>query len=298
MAALQAPDLHFLNSIFEPTRYHAKRDALRGFYFTSGRRKARDRPGHRRARAQLRRRGGVRARSIGKGRSFFLTDLINRVIIGEAAWVSTDWRAVSRAMIIKCGGLYLPILRSPRPRLRRGGPATATTRILSPRPDSRLEATRPRGALATEKMSPDRARRKSSHCCDLRFLPAGYATRATPVPWTAKFGLSQYDRLQSSSENVYRIALERMSARGWSIAWRSASRRNRTNPVTSTNQGLSDARRPAARTGSSCSRGCGAWADNLSGRGNAAGRKALEEHLVGLLDLGNRRGAAVPLMDR
>src|SRR5712675_3330581 len=101
MAALKRPIFNFLNSIFEPTRYHANA-TLRGFYFTSGTQEG----------TPIDQVIGALARSFGaeevsgaqysgKGRSFFLTDLINRVIIGEAAWVSTDWRAVRRAMIIK-----------------------------------------------------------------------------------------------------------------------------------------------------------------------------------------------------
>ena len=41
-------------------------------------------------------------------------------------------------------------------------------------------------------------------------MPAGYAARQTSTPVAAKFGLSQRERLQSSSENAYRVALERM----------------------------------------------------------------------------------------
>ena len=44
----------------------------------------------------------------------------------------------------------------------------------------------------------------------LRNLPAGYATRNVPTPWAATYGLSQRERLQSASENIYRIGLERM----------------------------------------------------------------------------------------
>ena len=67
------------------------------------------------------------ARYSGKGRSFFLTDLINKVIIGEAAWVSTDWRAVRRALILKVAA-YTAMLRA-RGRLRRRlvGRAIVTT---------------------------------------------------------------------------------------------------------------------------------------------------------------------------
>src|SRR4030095_4554891 len=101
MSPLKRPIYDFLNAIFEPTRYHANA-TLRGFYFTSGTQEG----------TPIDQVIGALARSFGaeevsgaqysgKGRSFFLTDLINRVIIGEAAWVSTDWRAVRRALILK-----------------------------------------------------------------------------------------------------------------------------------------------------------------------------------------------------
>src|SRR4029453_10462933 len=102
-AAPKPPIFNFPNSIFEPTRYHANA-TLRGFYFTSGTQEG----------TPIDQVIGALARSFGaeevsgaqysgKGRSFFLTDLINRVIIGEAAWVSTDWGAGRRAMSAKEG---------------------------------------------------------------------------------------------------------------------------------------------------------------------------------------------------
>ncbi len=41
-------------------------------------------------------------------------------------------------------------------------------------------------------------------------MPTGYAVRDASTPLMAGFGLSQRERLQSSTENEYRIALERM----------------------------------------------------------------------------------------
>ena len=47
----------------------------------------------------------------GKGRSYFLTDLITKVVIGEAAWVTTDRAAVRRAAIIRsCAYVALILL--------------------------------------------------------------------------------------------------------------------------------------------------------------------------------------------
>src|SRR5580693_114118 len=100
IAALKRPIFDFLNQIFEPTRYHANA-TLRGFYFTSGTQQG----------TPIDRLIGALAKSFGAeeivgavysgvGKSFFLTDLVRKVIIGEAAWVSTDRYAVRRARII------------------------------------------------------------------------------------------------------------------------------------------------------------------------------------------------------
>ena len=101
MAALKRPIFDFLNQIFEPTRYHANA-TLRGFYLTSGTQHGTpiDRLIGALAKSFGAEQVGAQAYS-GLGKSFFLTDLILRVIIGEAAWVSTDRAAVRRARIIK-----------------------------------------------------------------------------------------------------------------------------------------------------------------------------------------------------
>src|SRR5215831_1286630 len=101
MAALKRSIFDFLNSIFEPTRYHANA-TLRGFYFTSGTQEGT--PIDQVIGALVKTFGAeqVAAASYsGLGKSFFLHDLIRKVIIGEAAWVSTDRAAVRRAFIIK-----------------------------------------------------------------------------------------------------------------------------------------------------------------------------------------------------
>ena len=44
----------------------------------------------------------------------------------------------------------------------------------------------------------------------LRTLPTGYATRDVATPWTASYGLSQRERLQSATQESYHQALERL----------------------------------------------------------------------------------------
>ena len=48
----------------------------------------------------------------GQGKSFFLHDLLTKVIFAEAGWVSRDMNAVRRAAIVRYGAL--------RPRRARG----------------------------------------------------------------------------------------------------------------------------------------------------------------------------------
>src|SRR6187551_613010 len=101
MARLKQPLFNFLNQIFEPTRYHVNA-TLRGFYFTSGTQQG----------TPIDQLIGSLSKTFGAenvaptaysglGKSFFLHDLILKVVIGEAAWVTTDRAAVRRAMIMK-----------------------------------------------------------------------------------------------------------------------------------------------------------------------------------------------------
>jgi len=290
MAALKRSIFDFLNSIFEPTRYHANA-TLRGFYFTSGTQEG----------TPIDQVIGALARSFGaeevagatysgKGRSYFLTDLINKVIIGEAAWVSTDWRAVRRALIIKIAAYSCIFLVA-------AAAATAWwvsyrhNKELIAETNTRIEAYRAAaGPLASEKLISDRAfERVEPLLRRLRFLPVGYAARGDKVPFSAKFGLSQYDRLQSSSENVYHVALERMFRPRVMYRLEEVLEANRNVPGF-----LYEALKVYLMLGGQqpvdrelvvgwMRRD---WADNLyPGAGNANGRKALEDHLTAMLDL-------------
>jgi type VI protein secretion system component VasK len=105
MAALKRPLYDFLNAIFEPTRYHSNAN-LRGFYFTSGTQQGA--PIDQLINALIK---NFDAQEIsgavysGPGKSFFLYNLIQKVIIGEAAWVSTDIKVVRRALLLKAGAI-------------------------------------------------------------------------------------------------------------------------------------------------------------------------------------------------
>lgn len=296
MAALKRPIHDFLNAIFEPTRYHANA-TLRGFYFTSGTQEG----------TPIDQVIGALARSFGaeevqgsaysgKGKSFFLTDLIKKVIIGEAAWVSTDRWAVRRAMILKAAAFSAI------------GLATLTLASLWLISYSRNRAlvvaseaaakeyAAVAGPLAKENIIADRDLAKVLPLLNrLRTLPPSFATRDEWTPFFARFGLSQRDRLQSASENAYRVGLERMY-RSRLIFRLEELLEAALKPERKDTGFIYEALKVYLMLGGvqnvpldrnlliSWMRRD--WTDNLyPGAANADGRKALEEHLVAMLDL-------------
>jgi type VI secretion system protein ImpL len=299
MATLKRTIFDFLNQIFEPTRYHANA-TLRGFYFTSGTQQG----------TPIDQLIGAIARSFGAeeiatasysglGKSYFLTDLITRVVIGEAAWVSTDVRAVRRARILKAAAYASLFL------LTAGLVAVWTTsymrnRALIAQTDAALADYRAAaGPLAEETKIADRDFGKILPALHrLRYLPAGYATQAMPTPLMATFGLSQRERLQSSSETAYRLGLERMFRSRLIYRLEEQLEANLTNPsfiyealkVYLMLGGLYKADRDLIVSWMQRD-----WTEHLyPGAANSEGRRALEQHLVALLDL---EGANEPLIE-
>jgi len=298
MARLKQSVYDFLNQIFEPTRYHANA-ALRGFYFTSGTQQGT--PIDQLIGALVRSFGAeeVSAASYsGQGKSYFLHDLIMKVIIGEAAWVSTDRAAVRRAMIIKAAALSAIALISIG--------ASAAWYMSYKRNSELIEQTQladkkylaDAGPYAHETLIGDRDLHKVLPLLhELRHMPAGYAVREVSTPFSSGFGLSQRERLQSSSENEYRIALERL------FRSRLIFRLEEQLDSPTVDPGfvyealkvylMLGGQQPADREliKSWMRRD---WAENLyPGASNAEGRKALEEHLDAMLDLEN----GPPLID-
>jgi type VI secretion system protein ImpL len=211
MARLKQTICDFLTQIFEPTRYHATA-TLRGFYFTSGTQQGT--PIDQLIGALVKSFGaeGVAASTYsGQGKSYFLHDLIVKVIIGEAAWVSTDRAAVRRALIIKAATLSMIALASI-------GICLAWA-ISYSRNRTLIEQTQ----LADKKYTADAdpylhetvIGDHDLHSVlplleELRNMPAGYAAGRIPTPWAEGFGLGQRDRLQEASRNAYRVGLERL----------------------------------------------------------------------------------------
>jgi type VI secretion system protein ImpL len=290
MARLKQPIHDFLNQIFEPTRYHASA-MLRGFYFTSGTQQGT--PIDQLIGALVRSFGAEEQAATaysGQGKSFFLHDLILKVIIGEAAWVSTDRAAVRRAMILKAAALSVIAA------LVIGASAAWLTSyqrnsaLISQADLADKKYTTDAGAYLHETTIGDR----DLHAVlpllhQLRYMPAGYATRDEATPLAATFGLSQRERLQSASETAYRLGLERMFRPRLIFRLEEQMDAKIDDPAY-----IYDALKVYLMLGGQQPANRDFviawmrqdWTDNLyPGAGNADGRTELEEHLAALLDL-------------
>ena len=290
VAGLKRQVFDFLNQIFEPTRYHANA-TLRGFYLTSGTQHGTpiDRLIGALAKSFGAEQIGAQAYS-GRGKSFFLADLILKVIIGEASWVSTDRAAVRRARIIK-GALYTIIT------LISVGAAVAwwesyrrNRDLIAETQSSVAQFTQQAGPFAKETVIADRDLHKVMPLLyKLRTLPAGFANRDTATPLLATLGLSQRERLQSSAEQLYHIGLERLFRPRLMFRLEEVLDANKSNPgyvyeALKVYLMIAGVERTDRELVVNWMRSD--WAENLyQGASNADGRKALEGELVAMLDL-------------
>jgi type VI secretion system protein ImpL len=211
MARLKHVVFNFLNQIFEPTRYHVNA-TLRGFYFSSGTQQG----------TPIDQLIGSLARSFGAeqiantgysgvGKSFFLNDLISKVIVGEADWVSTDKAAIRRALILKATTLTLVGLISVGLTVAWLTSFKQNRDLIELNQQADEDYASAAAPLVTQTLIDDRELHKVLPLLyRLRNTPVGYGTRTTPTQGSAKFGLSQRDRLQSSAESAYHSALERL----------------------------------------------------------------------------------------
>lgn len=299
IAALKRPVFDFLNQIFEPTRYHA--DAtLRGFYFTSGTQQGTpiDRLIGALAKSFGAEQIGAQAYS-GLGKSFFLTDLILKVIIGEASWVSTDRAAVRRARIIKAAAYSLIALVT----FAAAGTWWESYRrnrdLISQTQSSVAQYTEQAGPYAKETLIGDRDFHKVMPLLyKLRNLPTGYVSRNTPTPTIATFGLSQRERLQTSAEQSYHIGLERLFRPRLMFRLEEALEANKSNPsyvyeALKVYLMIAGVERADQELIVAWMRND--WSENLyQGASNAEGRKALEDELSAMLEL---EGGDAPLVE-
>ncbi|HKH27673.1 MAG TPA: type VI secretion system membrane subunit TssM, partial [Sphingomicrobium sp.] len=301
MAALKKDVVGFLSRVFEPTRYHANA-TLRGFYFTSGTQQG----------TPIDQLIGTLARNFGaaneveaaaysgRGKSFFLTDLLKKVIFGEAGWVSTNRMAVRRATIMTMAaygalGLVFVVTMGlwTTSYFRNRDLIGATNRDV-------IEYRTVAAPVLRETVIAERNFGKVQPLLQkLRNLPTGYAVRNESTPIPATFGLSQRERLQSASETSYGVALERMFRSRLIFRMEELIEARMGEPsfiyealkVYLMIGGRAKVDRDLVMAWMRRD-----WAENLyPGAANARGRAALEEHLSDVLDLEDGREPLISL---
>ncbi len=201
----------FMGSVFGHSRYKVAAN-LRGFYFSSGTQEGT--PIDQVLGAMERGSGGAiaGAQMSGKGRSFFLHDLLKRVIFPEAGWVSTDRRAVRRAAGLRYGAFALIGLACAA-MLGLWGYSYVQNRTLIRSAEAGITdyEMNARSELERSEVDSIDLLEVSSHLQQLREMPTGYGdTQAGAASWQEGFGLSQRARLESAATTTYRQALERM----------------------------------------------------------------------------------------
>ena len=303
MARLK-PQIHnFLNQIFEPTRYHVNA-SLRGFYFTSGTQQGTPID---QLIGSLARTFGAEEVSAGayhgSGKSYFLTNLITKVIIGEADWVSTDRGAVRRALIIKTAVLSLIGLCAV-------GLSVAWLTSYKKNSDLIEQTVKLDGEYASAGAPLIKQTIIADNDLDkvlpllhrLRNAPAGYATRDAHVPLSERYGLSQHPRLLSASDAAYHTALERMFRPRMQYRLEEQLAARIREPAF-----VYEALKVYLMLGGQHPPDQGLikswmqrdWADNLyPGATNAEGRRLLEDHLSAMFDLETEQPPLVELDGR
>ncbi|AUH33521.1 type VI secretion system membrane subunit TssM [Paracoccus tegillarcae] len=207
MALLRDNVSDFMRRVFEPTRYKTNA-ILRGFYFTSGTQEGT--PIDQVLGAMNKAGGDVTFQPdfmSGKGKSYFIHDLMRRVIFAEQGWVSLDEKAVRRSMILR--GLAFGAIAAVTL-------AGLTAFGVSYWRNNRLVNTAEAETVAyANAVSQELQRQVISDpdltpvlplLNDLRGIPAGLG----PSGYTERFGLSQRDRVDAAAEDAYSDALERM----------------------------------------------------------------------------------------
>lgn len=199
-----------LEGVFGATRYKVNA-TLRGFYFTSGTQEGT--PIDQILGAMERSFGNVAgAGASGKGKSYFLHDLLRKVIFQEAGWVNQDRRAVQREAILRYGTMALMLGGMVWLLALWGNSFYQNYRLIG---QAQAEITR-YAALAQPELA--RTEIDSTDLTEiapllqsLRELPLGYVDpEADTVGILERFGLSQRAALAASARAAYRDGLERM----------------------------------------------------------------------------------------
>lgn len=211
LAQLRETIVDFLRMVFEPTRYKTNA-MLRGFYFTSGTQEGT--PIDQVLGAMSRSFGGQDAGGLlsGKGKSYFLHDLMTKVIFGEQGWVSYDKNAVRRSSVLRIASMTAMILVS-LVMMGLWGLSFMNNRAAVAEAEAALEAyqSAARSDLEATEISDTDFLRVAGHLQMLRNMPGGYGVaEEDEADQFDGFGLSQRAALRQAAHDSYGKALERL----------------------------------------------------------------------------------------
>ena len=199
-----------LTEVFGSTRYRVNA-TLRGFYLSSGTQEGT--PIDQVLGAMERSFGPLEAGGglSGKGRSYFLHDLLRKVVFAEAGWVSHDRSAVRREAMLRYGALGLVLLTT-LGLLAVWGASFYHNRALVRTAEAALaeyEAAA-RNELSAREVDDDDLLPVAGLLQMLRDMPTGYGDTHDDRAFFERFGFSQRGALNSAATASYRDALERM----------------------------------------------------------------------------------------
>ena len=204
LAALKQQTIEFLTQIFDPARYDA-RAPLRGFYFTSGTQQGTPIDKLLGALSKSFAAEGVAAPVYsGRGKSFFLTDLIKNVIIGEGGFVAD--RKSSR--IATAASFIVVFIVAPLIAVVFGVAYAHNGDLIQLSKNAAARYKVLFSSLTTADSTRDLIKILPALEA-LRSLPGGYGSRKTDDD-SSGLGLDQGERLHSSAEAAYENGLEQM----------------------------------------------------------------------------------------
>jgi type VI secretion system protein ImpL len=210
VSALKPVVIQFLNQIFEPTRYQTSA-TLRGFYFTSGTQEGTPVD---RVLGSLSRSLGISASSpaySGRAKSFFLENLLTKVVFGEAGWVSTNARAVRRSLLLRSAGYSLVGIVTAAVL---GGWAMSylgnSSLIRSTDAASDAYATEQAKIITQDPIDDTDFQKITAPLNALAGFPRGFANAEASVPMLETLGLGLHKRLSIQSVAAYRTGLDRL----------------------------------------------------------------------------------------
>jgi type VI secretion system protein ImpL len=209
MAALKSSVIGFLNQIFEPTRYQTD-IPLRGFYFTSGTQEGTPIDRILGAMSGAFQTGAAQPAMSGRGKSFFLGDLLTKVVFGESGWVSTNRSAQQRSAALTYGGYAVVGIVSLAMLILWGLSYFYNSQLIAATSSGVTRYTEVAKPVLSEDPVSDTDFVKPMSLLEILVnLPAGYAKRDEPEDPIGTLGLSQKETLLAASTVAYHQALDR-----------------------------------------------------------------------------------------